>query len=97
MDLLYELMLQVSRVDLEMHPRQALSGYEETCMNIDRYQDNGFHCFVKEWVWQNGEIVYTDNFDYYASTQEVIDLMRSISSQPPGILRSVTISTQWEE
>ena len=95
MDLLYEIMLQVFRVDLEIHPRQATSGYEETCTKIDRYIDSGFHCFVREWQWQDGDIVYVDRFNYHASTQDVIDLMKSVHDQPSGILRRVTISTEW--
>jgi hypothetical protein len=94
-DLLYTLMLQVSRVEMEVFPRQALAGYEEACYKLDRNEDTGFQCFVNKWAWRNGEQVSVERFDYIASTQEVIDLMESVEAQPQGMWRSIIISTEW--
>lgn len=95
MDLLYAIVLQISRVDINISPRQGSSGYEETCSNIDRYDDTGFHCFFAAWEYREGAIVYVEQYNYWASTQDVIDLMEATQNQPAGMLRSIVVSTEW--
>jgi len=90
--ILYALLNQVNSIKFEIHGPQVFSGYEEVCINVRR--ENSFNCFVRRWEWIDGEAKYFNEFNYSATTEEVIELMEFTYDQPEGIFWDITLDTE---